>query len=835
MPSLTKIQTGFLEPQGAFELDPGTSSSPGLFFSGNTSTGMFSPSSGVLGFSTGSTQNALSILANGNVGINSSSPNSKLDVNRGSVTGLSDGTVTDIITISETGSQGNTGQRILFKNVQQNWEQGAITALREGVANSFSLAFSSSNNGTNAERLRINSSGNVGIGTTNPSNKLTIIDNNDAQSLGLFRNYTGVGSSGTYIDMGSLTPQGAPFVGARILGYSNSDRTGGGLSFYTKQSQGSYERVSILENGNVGIGTADPGYKLDVHGSAAFTTGVFFHPSGVVKAAINVAQTANQGVNGTAVDDTYQWTSGGKIIWSTDNGVTPNLVLNSTGNVGIATANPGTKLDVYGDIAVNGTFAIRRNNYGYSATYKNVFIGSTDSVSNTVSLCVDTSTISGGNFHGQNQVIIPRQGLLVPNQAGTNFIGVLSKDSNDYIRIGPDSSGGISNGPITVTTSNVGIGTTNPTTKLQLHEGGLRISRTSTYTANVDFSITHVGASNYGSLYLDTSLSTGGFVFRTGGGSEKVTITGAGNVGIGTTNPVAKLDVSGGGISCSGWSNTNSGTAGGLELGWDGSQVVLQSYDRVNNVYKPTIYNASRHSFFTGNVGIGVTNPSKKLDVKIPDTSSGTRYLAHFGGSNHLTGYAIGIGLDPEGYGYRNKIGILAEGISAGWSRGKLHFALNGISDMTEASIADAKMTILESGNVGIGVTNPSEKLTVAGDIRAGGAGRFRFGGSIEGGVRSLGASSGATVFDTGITINASNAGGTMMVLASRNTGAGTATQSAIYMLQFYYDGNNIPAKTLISGTDIMTINKSASNTLTVTCSIGNWSMTAFVCGYNIT
>ena len=63
MPELTKIQTGFLEPQGAFELDPGTSSSPGLFFSGNTSTGMFSPSSGVLGFSTGSTQQALTILA----------------------------------------------------------------------------------------------------------------------------------------------------------------------------------------------------------------------------------------------------------------------------------------------------------------------------------------------------------------------------------------------------------------------------------------------------------------------------------------------------------------------------------------------------------------------------------------------------------------------------------------------------------------------------------------------------------------------------------------------------------------------------------------------------
>jgi len=118
----------------------------------------------------------LRITSGGNVGINSSSPNSKLDINRGSVTGLSDGTVTDIITISETGSQGNTGQRILFKNTEQNWEQGAITALREGVANSFSLTLSSSNGGSNAEALRITSSGNVGIGTDNPESgsKLTV-------------------------------------------------------------------------------------------------------------------------------------------------------------------------------------------------------------------------------------------------------------------------------------------------------------------------------------------------------------------------------------------------------------------------------------------------------------------------------------------------------------------------------------------------------------------------------------------------------------------------------------------------------------------------------------
>jgi len=142
-------------------------------------------------------------------------------------------------------------------------------------------------------------------------------------------------------------------------------------------------------------------------------------------------------------------------------------------------------------------------------------------------------------------------------------------------------------------------------------------------------------------------------------------------------------------------------------------------------------------------------------------------------------------------------------------------------------------LCITTNGNVGIGITNPSQKLNVSGNVQS--TGRFIFGGFAEGGARSLAAGSGATVIDTGISINASNGGGTMLVLACRNTSNGTSTQSAVYMLQFYYDGNNTPTKTLISGTDIMTINKSASNTLTVTCSSGNWAVTAFVCGFNIT
>ncbi len=56
------------------------------------------------------------------------------------------------------------------------------------------------------------------------------------------------------------------------------------------------------------------------------------------------------------------------------------------------------------------------------------------------------------------------------------------------------------------------------------------------------------------------------------------------------------LDITGG-LGLGGWSNTNPGVAGGLELGYDGSQSLFQSYDRVNNAYKPAAINGSEVKF----------------------------------------------------------------------------------------------------------------------------------------------------------------------------------------------------------------------------------------------
>ena len=109
------------------------------------------------------------------------------------------------------------------------------------------------------------------------------------------------------------------------------------------------------------------------------------------------------------------------------------------------------------------------------------------------------------------------------------------------------------------------------------------------------------------------------------------------------------------------------------------------------------------------------TNSTKRFSVKETTTSSGVYYNAHIGGGSHLTNYAVGIGFDPEGYAARVKIGIVAEGTSQGWSRGKLHFLLDSANDSGEATLAESRMTITDAGKVGINQSSPSQTLHIRG------------------------------------------------------------------------------------------------------------------------
>ena len=82
MAASNKIQVGYIEAQdGAqFEVDAGTAAAPGLVFDDSAATGLYSPGTGQLAFSTSGKQTALRILADGKVGVDCS-PTVALEVN----------------------------------------------------------------------------------------------------------------------------------------------------------------------------------------------------------------------------------------------------------------------------------------------------------------------------------------------------------------------------------------------------------------------------------------------------------------------------------------------------------------------------------------------------------------------------------------------------------------------------------------------------------------------------------------------------------------------------------------------------------------------------------
>lgn len=121
----------------------------------------------------------------------------------------------------------------------------------------------------NVERIRINSSGSVGIGTTSPSYKLQVVGD-----IALSGNLVPTAGSQT---LGTFTNRfGDVWAGGLIVGttfYGDNYQTASGTMFF--KDGGGVERMRMTSVGNFLIGTTiDPGYKLTVNGDIN-TSGVF--------------------------------------------------------------------------------------------------------------------------------------------------------------------------------------------------------------------------------------------------------------------------------------------------------------------------------------------------------------------------------------------------------------------------------------------------------------------------------------------------------------------------------------------------------------------------------
>jgi hypothetical protein len=206
----------------------------------------------------------------GNVGIGTSSPDAKLDVVSTGLVGLfgSESALTAYV-----GFKYNSTTLGYVGNGSGVASGAGATDFAIGSTGARPLVF-----GTNdAERMRIDSAGNVGIGTSSGGYKLTVAQGNAVVVTGSADGTSGFAlfdavSGGNHI--GSMTRQGN---GIDVASYDQ-------ISFKTGATSGissGAERMRINSAGNVGIGTTNPGYKLEVNGSFAATTKSFVidHPT----------------------------------------------------------------------------------------------------------------------------------------------------------------------------------------------------------------------------------------------------------------------------------------------------------------------------------------------------------------------------------------------------------------------------------------------------------------------------------------------------------------------------------------------------------------------------
>jgi hypothetical protein len=519
--------------------------------------------------------------------------------------------------------------------------------------------------------------GNVGIGSvltsafynsTSPFTQKTLINSGSNPETLMLASSS---SNGPNLNFGVLNSAGNNVRIAAIDGNPSNTTAGsesGHLIFATKSAAdlNNIEKMRILDNGNVGIGTSTPLEKLHVAGKLLLTDSFGSPATGSLNYTNNTGQlflgpTSGTSTNGGAISfrgatNTASGLNGGSIAMAVPAGSTGYdfLLDGLNGNIGIGGIIPSQKLDVLGNLKFSG--ALMPNNL--AGTTGDILTSAGAGVAPTWN---SKSTLLANEWHltGNNGTT-----------AGTNFLGTL--DAKDLVF----KTNSIENMRILNANGFVGIGTSAPSS--YQHGGTNKVLEISNAgTAFNDQS--HVIVSSGASTIANSSIGSISWALPNVTAARKGVAFMAVHTGPTSTtaNPSGRIIF---------------GTRDAADTDWTLNRMVIAE---------------------NGNVGIGTTlyaNPVSKLEVAGDASLTSSNSVLYFGSQSKATGsiHMLGRAGAPNFHVTGSSTADLTLGAQGGTN---IHIGTNA----TANAIPDARLSILANGKIGINTIAPTENLELSG------------------------------------------------------------------------------------------------------------------------